>query len=138
MSRVAGLSLGRHRTLGRKCRIKTSTPIRRVHSMSNAIGCLFHAPTRGFVRTICVPSRSQTALYISSRIKYGVGYGFYVAKGRNFATGLDTRRVLGRVCSVPRERGLAGLIFVNVKRPFSGLSRILGILRVLASRCNCN
>lgn len=135
--RVAGLSLGGHRQLVRGCRIKTDTPIRRVHSMSKAIGCLFYAPRNSCVRSMCVPSSSQTALYISSRIKYGVGYGFYVAKGRKCAADLATTRVLGRVCSIPRQSALAGIIFVNVNRPFSGLSRILHTLRVLATSCNC-
>lgn len=137
MSRVDGLSLGRQRLLGRVCRMNTRTPMSTVHSMSNAIGCLCQTNRKRFIRTICVPSRSETALYISSRINYGVGYGFYVANGRNFATGLASGRVVGRVGSLPRESGLAGIMVVNVNRPLSGLSRMLGTLRVVATSCKC-
>lgn len=89
------------------------------------------------MRSMCVPSSSQTALYMSSRMNYGVGYGFYVAKGRNCGTGLATDRVVGRVRSLPRQSGLAGIIVVNVNRPLSGLSRMLRTLRVVATSCNC-
>lgn len=70
-------------------------------------------------------------------MNYGVGYGFYVANGRKFATDLATGRVLGRVTTLPRQSGLAGIIVVKVNRPLSGLSRMLGTLRVLATSCKC-
>lgn len=118
-------------------RIKTMPPSSLVGSISKAVGCLCPTNPNGFIRSICVPARSETALYISSRIKYGVGYLFYVANGRKFAGGLSTGRVLGRVRSLPRARRLAGVIFVKVNRPLSGISRLFGMLRVLATSCKC-